>query len=445
MSSALMLSLLACSLQSSVAAFFDGETTKPSLRRAREHVYQASDDRVNDVEVATVALSVTSRVRTVREYAPEMCNPLIGGQQYHAGVVCVQVRDNRLCVTYRTAGDWEMDAYHIWVGTSLSDMPATNKGNPKLGQFPYQGDGLVDSDRTELTVCTYPVDLGLPNNSVDLCEISSPVFVVAHADLEQEINNVTQTETGYGAGSDLNGSSWATYMNMSLCEAFDAPLLDEHLANLSSPSGTVTVRVTHQGGSSSEPYFKGTITYEGGGVDAGLDTYCVDTDSRIQPGLEYCALMLSSYNPNVTQLQYPLNNTDWNQVNYILNEYEIGDDLNSRTVLGGDIQRALWVLTTGVLEPPGAYSSGDSDNDTVEDILADAAANGTDFVPPCDGTVGVILYPVGRAGSPACSSVTFPPGPAIYQPLVAQALVVDFDSVCQCAVCSLEPPLAFDL
>lgn len=435
-----MVCLMVCNLRGSGAVAVcdhDLDSAKPALRRVKARPHH-SDGRTTEAEGAEDVVSIASRLHTARRNIPEMCNTLVAGQQYSAGVVCVWSKGDQLCITYNTTGgDWEMDAYHLWVGTDLSDMPSTPQGSPKLGQFPYTGTGLTHPNRTILTVCVPLDDLG----NDDLCKLNSTVYVVAHANLELVIDgNVTQTETGYGDGFDLGGSSWATGMNVSLCEVFDAAGLDADLANLTGSDGTATIQVQHQGGSPSAPYFKGTITYNDEGDNiTGLDIYCVDLANTIVSGRLYCALLLSSYSPNVTRLQSPMNEADWAQVNYILNTYEIGDALNGVGITGGDIQRAIWNLTTGELPPPFAFLSGPSNTTTVNAMLTAAASNGVDYVPPCDGKVGVILYPVADAD---CGSGAIPPGGSVAQALVAQAQVTTFDAACQCAVCSIEPPPA---
>ena len=65
------------------------------------------------------------------------CQDLLAGQTILSGSVCVEVVGDDLVVSFATAEDWEIQETHVWVGSTLSDMPQTRKGNPKIGNFPY--------------------------------------------------------------------------------------------------------------------------------------------------------------------------------------------------------------------------------------------------------------------------------------------------------------------
>jgi hypothetical protein len=102
------------------------------------------------------------------------------------------------------------------------------------------------------------------------------------------------------------------------------------------------------------------------------------------------------------------------QVNYILNQGYIGTASPGGfgTYTYGDVQRAIWTLVEDVLSTSGL---GGWDASRVAEILDDAAANGEDYEPPCDGVAGVVLAPGG------------------IQTLIAQVLVAEYPSLCICA------------
>jgi hypothetical protein len=215
-------------------------------------------------------------------------------------------------------------------------------------------------------------------------------------------------------------------MNVPLCTqySFDGAGLDAELADIAAGGaygGVVEIQVTHNGGDSDAAYFTGQIDYDGDhdGELTLLPTYCVDLDHQIGGGW-YCALMISSYNPDVGQLSGIQHQEKLDEANYVLNTYYIGYDLgNGNDVTGGDIQRTLWALVFGELPNPGAYSSGPSSDANVNEMLADAMINGNDYEPSCRGVVAVVLYPV------ACD-----PSSIVAQALIAQAFVTDFEAAC---------------
>jgi len=99
---------------------------------------------------------------------------------------------------------------HLWVGTALTDMPQTRKGNPKIGNFPYKS-----GDITGQTTYTFIVDLGLYGGEATLC--ATDLLAAAHAALQlvDDTGTVIQTETGWGNGNPMvDRGSWATYFGI---------------------------------------------------------------------------------------------------------------------------------------------------------------------------------------------------------------------------------------
>ncbi len=84
------------------------------------------------------------------EAAPT-CQTLYAGKSINAGSLCVDNDADYLTVTYTTTGDWWIDDAHLFVGTSLSQMPQTSVGNPKIGNFPYRVEDL-DSQKYEILI-----------------------------------------------------------------------------------------------------------------------------------------------------------------------------------------------------------------------------------------------------------------------------------------------------
>jgi len=381
---------------------------------------------------ALAALGTLLLVAPTATFADENCVDLIAGQNIDAGDVCSEIVDGNLCVTYTTIGDWEFDEYHLWAGSDLADMPQNKFGSPKLGRFPYKEINLSGGETpvTTTMVCVTPEELDLD----EWCELSE-AKVVAHAVVARDSDKdgiLDTSETGFGDGFDLGGNSWALGMNVPLCYeySFDGPGLDAELAEIAAGdpyNGVVEIQATYNGGNASLPYFTAQIDFDGDHVGelTGLPTYCVDLENGIDGGW-YCALMISSYNPNVGDLAGIVNEQNLDLANYVLNSYAIGDDLGlGALVTGGDIERSMWALVYGELTDAGAYGSGDSSDANVNAMLAAAGIFGEGYEPPCDGKVAVVLYPV------EC-----PDGDTIVaQALIAQALVTDFEAACS-GVCS---------
>ncbi len=145
------------------------------------------------------------------------CIPLLAGQTMEAGSVCATIEGENIKVTYQVSGDWLLSETHLWVDTSLTTLPVTRAGNPKIGLFPYTSGSLDGATSYEFLV---PLSLfGLSGDE----EVCDPVtlFAVAHAALYRVLEDGTvQTETGFADGTRLvDRGSWATYFTWNLtCE-----------------------------------------------------------------------------------------------------------------------------------------------------------------------------------------------------------------------------------
>ena len=85
------------------------------------------------------------------------CVTLYAGQDIDAGTVCYEIIGDNLLVTYSTTGGWELTEAHFWSGCAADGYPSTPKGNPKIGNFPYNA-----GDITGATVYSFSVDLTDP-------------------------------------------------------------------------------------------------------------------------------------------------------------------------------------------------------------------------------------------------------------------------------------------
>lgn len=165
-----------------------------------------------------------------------MCKDLIAGQNIDAGDVCMSVNGENLVVTYTTSGEWELKEAHLWTGGCTSDMPQTKKGNPKIGNFPYNSGDITGSTSHSFTV---PLDslccLSFEEecNQDALC--STIFYAAAHASvgIPDGSGGYLQTETGWGSGDQIvERGSWAMY--------FDYEFVCDGLPPEGPPSGCET-------------------------------------------------------------------------------------------------------------------------------------------------------------------------------------------------------------
>jgi hypothetical protein len=122
--------------------------------------------------------------------------------------------------------------------------------------------------------------------------------------------------------------------------------------------------------------------------------WCVDFDSAISGGYPYVSGVYSSYGPiPAGLLEYPEN---LDLVNYLLNRDIVGQSSACGGVYTyGDVQQAIWDLLEGRRGglPPNfewAYSLGPWEACRVDELVADALANGEGF---CGECAGVIIIP----------------------------------------------------
>jgi hypothetical protein len=124
---------------------------------------------------------------------------------------------------------------------------------------------------------------------------------------------------------------------------------------------------------------------------ADLDGYILDNPMFGNP--TYQVQLLSSLdNP-----QFPGRpSINWNKINYILNHYPIPQ--NSWL----DVQAAIWSLIYG--SPPGTFPLGCNgivNQTNVQNILTDANANGSSFIPEYNDLFAIIINPTSCTGASA--------------------------------------------
>jgi len=136
-------------------------------------------------------------------------------------------------------------------------------------------------------------------------------------------------------------------------------------------------------------------------LDGSYLGWCVDIDSEISEGYPYISGVYSSYGPIPAGIMDNPENLDL--VNYILNQDIVGQSSSCPPAYEGDdgiytygdVQQAIWYLLEGGRSgyPDFEYSLGPWSECRRDEIVADALANGVDFVPGCGECVGVIVIP----------------------------------------------------
>jgi hypothetical protein len=178
------------------------------------------------VSLASVALSLGlaadlgAQCLKTADASGVQCETLFAGQTINAGSVCSQIVGSNLVVTYSTTGCWQLVETHLWVGSSLGDMPTTRKGNPVPGQFPYKSGDISGTT-------SYSTSIPLTNLGFSCPSDDTTFYVAAHAALQCVDGNgdVVQTETGWGDGSPIvDKGNWATYFEtLFTCDCAEGP------------------------------------------------------------------------------------------------------------------------------------------------------------------------------------------------------------------------------
>lgn len=138
-----------------------------------------------------------------------VCKDLMAAQHFDAGNVCAEVVDGNLVVTLYTTGGWKFVDAHMWWGMTLDEMPQTNKGNPKIGHFPYYSGDILGWTMYQFVV---PLEeIGGMDYMTTLC--GQRIKLAVHANVKKWIYCTGyQYETAWASGSEIvPGRSWAMF------------------------------------------------------------------------------------------------------------------------------------------------------------------------------------------------------------------------------------------
>jgi len=134
---------------------------------------------------------------------------LLAGSPHHGtpkwnptqvGTVTVSNDVDNLYIAYVTWNPWVMTETHLAVATSLTGIPQTKSGNPKVGQFPYKHEDPRGFNNYQYTI---------PLSDLD-AESGDTLYIAAHAVVETPCRE----ETAWGdcgISFEFPGNNWALY------------------------------------------------------------------------------------------------------------------------------------------------------------------------------------------------------------------------------------------
>lgn len=301
-----------------------------------------------------------------------------GGDEFTAtdiGEVCVSNDGETLTVIYTVDGDpswWSMLlTTHLHVWSDDDDGPKlVGGGNTVPGKFAWQ----VPDEETA-TSATFHIPLvgnypGKGKKAGDAYDwTGDEIYIAAHS------------VVGNG-----------------LC---DCELLLEALPDTLGEEVTVGITYAHNFSGIMDGYFEVVISGDGI-LDGTYPGWCGDPDLDYDPSPAPGTQVFSSLCEDVEDIPEGLilHPENLDLVNWVLNNKE------GYTI--GDVQYVIWMLIGGGLptdpetmksiisyDPPNGYLIDDQgyDQDRVDQLLADAIANGEGFVPSCDEVMAVIIVP----------------------------------------------------
>jgi hypothetical protein len=186
-------------------------------------------ETLSDVYTAEVRISgVNDVVAAIDNFsimvAEDLCGnekqvPLCMGKKYNVGTVTIKNDTENLYVIYDVNDpNWYLTETHVAVATSLSGIPQTRKGNPKVGHFADSNDHDLNDMVGSFTVTIPLASLG-----------GDSLVVAAHAAVEKIVSVdplMTRDETAWADGcngTSFPGKNWATYVMFMVQPCEDCP------------------------------------------------------------------------------------------------------------------------------------------------------------------------------------------------------------------------------
>jgi len=268
---------------------------------------------------------------------------LMAGQHIEAGEVNIWVQDGTLMVKYVTNKDWLISETHLAVENNAEAIPHTNSGNPKIGNFTYQGyhDPMLSEVLYEVPLANY----------------GSTVYIAAHAVVWQlSCDGIRELEATLPGEDIMVGVSFSN----PAYQASDVNLLDS--------------------------YYDLTIT-GAGATDGVHPAWCADNNGR--PVNYSNARLISSYSESFDLALVVPHPENLDLLNYMMNKYypETGFKV---------LQAAIWRLMNGSYN----FISGgitrpsftDAEITEVYNIITEVEANGEGFIPGTSDYMVILVH-----------------------------------------------------
>lgn len=280
------------------------------------------------------------------------------------GTVAVSNDSDTLSVVYDPADSYLVSKAELYVGTE-----APPHGNP--GQFPYK-----EHFNPAVEGWTFEVPLDeLPGKSL--------LYIAAHADIEKG-----STKESCWAGNWNDGNpSWDFGWDKKWGGGFNTRVMP--LPEL--PSGTVEYRAFHRGKFSYwGVQFTDNLSLPPGEYSVGGNTryvgWCMDHNHYMYANAPYDVTLYSTYDQDIPAFGQ---NDNWDMVNWMLTQRRnngggIWDQDWESNAVKDQFQAACWYFSNGVEPAAGSLA---------ESFVAEAIANGDDFIPGPGEFYGLVLYP----------------------------------------------------
>ncbi len=127
---------------------------------------------------------------------------LFAGQTIDAGTLTISRDETTLYIVYATNASYAIGETHLWVGTSITDVPQNRQGIVVPGQFPY-----VSSYSPAVNTATVQVPISWADGST--------LFIFAHAALEGT-NSSIQSQTAFAGTNVYASNRWTYYVEYTL-------------------------------------------------------------------------------------------------------------------------------------------------------------------------------------------------------------------------------------
>ncbi|MGQ1784416.1 hypothetical protein [Saccharicrinis sp. GN24d3] len=138
---------------------------------------------------------------------PEKVGDIIAAQHYDVGDLVIWEADDKLYINYQLGGEYTLDEAHVYVGC-IEEMPATKKGSPKNGNFPYH---IEDFDNGILMIPLADLE--------NICKDENGCWpIAAHAVVSKTMGNEKWEETAWSTGTEFDGKNWGWYSTYCPCE-----------------------------------------------------------------------------------------------------------------------------------------------------------------------------------------------------------------------------------